>query len=76
MAVKFRDYYKVLGTPRTASADEIKTAYRRLARKYHPDLHTGKARKEAEEHFKELNEANAVLSNPEKRVRYDQLGSS
>lgn len=76
MAVKYRDYYEVLGVPRTAAADKIKTAYRRLARKYHPDLHTGKARKKAEEQFKELNEANAVLSNPEKRVRYDQLGSN
>ncbi len=74
MAVKFRDYYEVLGVPRGASADEIKTAYRRLARKHHPDLHHGKARQKAEEDFKEINEAYAVLSDPEKRARYDQLG--
>ena len=74
MAVKFRDYYEVLGVPRGASADEIKTAYRRLARKHHPDLHHGKAREKAEEDFKEINEAYAVLSDPEKRARYDQLG--
>ena len=74
MAVKFRDYYEVLGVPRGAPADEIKAAYRRLARKHHPDLHHGKAREKAEEAFKEINEAHAVLSDPEKRARYDQLG--
>jgi DnaJ-class molecular chaperone len=74
MAVKFRDYYEVLGVPRGASGDEIKTAYRRLARKHHPDLHHGKARQKAEEEFKEINEAYTVLSDPEKRARYDQLG--
>ena len=74
MAVKFRDYYEVLGVPRGAAADEIKSAYRKLARKHHPDLHHGKERQKAEEEFKEINEAYAVLSDPEKRARYDQLG--
>ena len=74
MAVKFRDYYEVLGVARTASADEIKKAYRKLARKYHPDVNPGD--KTAEEKFKELNEAYEVLSDPEKRQRYDQLGAN
>jgi DnaJ-class molecular chaperone len=74
MAVKFRDYYEVLGVSRTASADEIKKAYRRLARKHHPDVNP--ADKTADGRFKELNEANAVLSDPEKRARYDQLGAN
>ncbi|MGH9834487.1 MAG: DnaJ C-terminal domain-containing protein [Blastocatellia bacterium] len=74
MAVKFRDYYEVLGVARTASADEIKKAYRKLARKYHPDVNPGD--KTAEEKFKELNEAYEVLSDPEKRKRYDQLGAN
>jgi curved DNA-binding protein len=73
MAVKFRDYYEVLGVARTVSADEIKKAYRKLARKYHPDVNPGD--KSAEEKFKELNEAYEVLSDPEKRKRYDQLGA-
>ncbi len=73
MAVKFRDYYEVLGVARAASADEIKKAYRKLARKYHPDVNPGD--KTAEEKFKELNEAYEVLSDPEKRKRYDQLGA-
>jgi len=55
--VKFRDYYEVLGVGRNATEEEIKRAFRKLARKYHPDLHTGKDKKEAEEKFKELNEA-------------------
>jgi curved DNA-binding protein len=76
VAVKFRDYYEVLGVARGSTADEIKASYRRLARKHHPDLHHGKARQEAEEGFKEINEAYAVLSDPEKRARYDQLGSN
>ncbi|MCI0389480.1 MAG: DnaJ domain-containing protein [Acidobacteria bacterium] len=74
MAVKFRDYYEVLGVARTASADEIKKAYRKLARKHHPDVNPGD--KTAEEKFKELNEAYEVLSDPEKRKRYDQLGAN
>lgn len=74
MAVKFRDYYEVLGVARTASEDEIKKAYRKLARKYHPDVNPGD--KMAEEKFKELNEAYEVLSDPEKRKRYDQLGEN
>jgi len=76
MAVKFRDYYEVLGVPRTATADEIKRAYRKLARKHHPDLQPANERAKAAERFKELNEANEVLSDPEKRKRYDALGSN
>jgi curved DNA-binding protein len=74
MAVKFRDYYEVLGVARTASGDEIKKAYRKLARKHHPDVNPGD--KTAEEKFKELNEAYEVLSDPDKRKRYDQLGAN
>lgn len=74
MAVKYRDYYEVLGVPRTASAEEIKKAYRKLARKYHPDLQTGPGKKEAERKFKEINEANEVLGDPKKREKYDRLG--
>lgn len=72
--MKFRDYYEVLGVPRTASAEEIKKAYRRLARKHHPDVNPANA--SADGRFKELNEANTVLSDPEKRARYDQLGEN
>jgi DnaJ-class molecular chaperone len=74
MAVKFRDYYEVLGVARTASEDEIKKAYRKLARKYHPDVNPGD--QTAEEKFKEINEAYEVLSDQEKRNRYDQLGAN
>ena len=66
------DYYKILGVSKNATEAEIKKAYRKLARKYHPDLNPGD--KEAEKRFKEINEANEVLSNPENRKKYDQYG--
>jgi curved DNA-binding protein len=72
MAVQFKDYYEVLGVPRTASADDIKKAFRKLARQYHPDV--AKTKKGAEEKFKEINEAYEVLSDPAKRKKYDELG--
>ena len=72
MAVQFRDYYETLGVPRTATQDELRTSFRKLARKYHPDVATDK--KAGEERFKEINEAYEVLSDPEKRAKYDQLG--
>src|SRR5581483_5530703 len=72
MAVQFKDYYEVLGVPRTASADDIKKAFRKLARQYHPDV--AKTKKGAEEKFKEINEAYEVLSDPTKRKKYDELG--
>jgi molecular chaperone DnaJ len=68
-----RDYYEVLGVPKTASEDEIKSAYRKLARQFHPDLNKDDS-KAAEEKFKELSEAYEVLADPEKRKRYDQVG--
>jgi DnaJ-class molecular chaperone len=71
--VEYKDYYKILGVPKTATAKEIKAAYRKLARKFHPDVNKGDARAEAR--FKEINEANEVLSDPAKRQRYDTLGS-
>ncbi|MBM4442070.1 MAG: DnaJ domain-containing protein [Candidatus Rokubacteria bacterium] len=74
MAVKFRDYYDVLGVPRTATADEVKREYRRLARAHHPDLKPAAERGRAAERFKEINEAYEVLSDPEKRKKYDALG--
>ena len=74
MAVKFKDYYDVLGTSKTATEDDIRKTYRTLARKYHPDVNPGD--KAAEERFKEINEAYEVLSDPEKRKRYDQLGAN
>lgn len=66
------DYYKILGINKKASANDIKKAYRKMARKYHPDLNPGD--KEAEKKFKEINEANEVLSNPENRKKYDKYG--
>jgi len=72
MAVQFRDYYETLGVSKTANEDEIRSAFRKLARKYHPDV--AKDKKTAEEKFKQINEAYEVLSDPEKRRKYDQLG--
>ena len=73
MAVEFKDYYSVLGVPRNATDDEIKKAFRKLARLYHPDV--AKDKKGAEQKFKEINEANEVLSDPVKRRKYDELGA-
>src|SRR6266513_3695415 len=74
MAVQFRDYYETLGVSKTASEDEIRSAFRKLARKYHPDV--AKDKKAAEEKFKQINEAYEVLSDPDKRRKYDQLGEN
>lgn len=73
MPVQFRDYYETLGVAKTATADEIKSAFRKLARKHHPDV--AKDKKAAEEKFKQINEAYEVLSDPDKRKKYDQLGA-
>jgi curved DNA-binding protein len=72
MALAYTDYYEVLGVPRDADQDTIRRAYRKLARQYHPDLNSDS---DAEERFKEIGEANEVLSDPEKRERYDRLGA-
>jgi curved DNA-binding protein len=72
--MEYKDYYKVLGVERTATQDDIRKAFRKLARKYHPDVNPGK--KEAAEKFKDINEAYNVLSDADKRQKYDQLGSS
>jgi curved DNA-binding protein len=74
MPAEFKDYYDVLGVARDASGEEIKKAFRKLARKYHPDVAKDKITGEAK--FKEINEANEVLSDPEKRRKYDQLGAN
>lgn len=73
MAVEFKDYYKILGVPRTASSDDIRKAFRKLAREYHPDV--AKDKKNAEEKFKEINEAYEVLGDSDKRKKYDTLGA-
>src|SRR6202023_26855 len=74
MAVQFRDYYETLGVSKTGTENEIRSAFRKLARKYHPDV--AKDKKAAEEKFKQINEAYEVLSDPEKRTKYDQLGAN
>src|SRR4051794_24446709 len=72
--MEYRDYYATLGVPRTASAADIKKAFRKAARQHHPDVNKGDAK--AEQRFKEISEANEVLSDPEKRKLYDQLGNN
>src|SRR5258707_13414116 len=72
--MEFRDYYKVLGVERNATAAQIKSAYRKLARKHHPDVNPGD--KGAENRFKEINEAYEVLGDPAKRKKYDELGAN
>src|SRR5580765_3697616 len=74
MPVQYRDYYEILGVPRTSSDAEIKKAFRKLAREHHPDV--AKDKKKAEEKFKEINEAYEVLSDPANRKKYDQLGAN
>src|SRR6476646_8282146 len=71
--MEYIDYYKVLGLDKNASQEDIKKAYRKLARKHHPDLNPND--KEAHKKFQQLNEANEVLSDPEKRKKYDQYGA-
>jgi curved DNA-binding protein len=74
MGIEYKDYYKILGVERSASDEDIRKAFRKLARQYHPDV--AKNKKEAEEKFKEINEANEVLGDPEKRRKYDALGAN
>ena len=74
MSLEFKDYYATLGVPRDAGAEDIKKAFRKLARQFHPDV--AKDKKNAEARFKEINEANEVLSDPEKRRKYDALGAN
>jgi len=74
MPAKYKDYYEILGVPRTASDADIKKSFRKLARQYHPDV--AKEKKQAEEKFKEINEAYEVLSDPAKRKKYDELGAN
>jgi len=74
MPVQYKDYYEILGVPRTAGNEDIKKSFRKLAREYHPDV--AKDKKKAEEKFKEINEAYEVLSDPAKRKKYDELGAS
>jgi curved DNA-binding protein len=73
MPVAFRDYYETLGVPRGATSEEIRSSYRKLARRYHPDINKDE---DAEERFKEVGEAYEVLSDPDKRERYDRLGAN
>ena len=74
MPLQYKDYYETLGVPRGASDADIKKAFRKLAREYHPDV--AKNKKQAEEKFKEINEAYEVLGDPAKRKRYDELGAN
>lgn len=76
MSTNYKDYYKILGVDRKATEAEIKTAYRKAARKHHPDLHIKNEKRAAEEKFKEINEAYTVLGDAEKRAQYDRLGEN
>ncbi|HWJ03599.1 MAG TPA: J domain-containing protein [Verrucomicrobiae bacterium] len=76
MSIKFQDYYEILDVKRDATQKEIKSAYHKLARKWHPDLHTGQDKEAAEEKIKKINEAYEVLSDPDKRAKYDRLGAN